>query len=133
MGVNGRKKYQPVIAYYKSMEGDNDMGEYRYWDNEIIVYYNNCRTVSNLIRTIVHEWQHQLQPMTKYEKIHNEVGYDDHPFEIEAEAVLMKRIKEMRDGKPKYAASDRLQEIRSALKLIKSYESGASLGELIGQ
>ena len=50
-----------------------------------------------------------------------------------AEAVLMKRIKEMRDGKPKYAASDRLQEIRSALKLIKSYESGASLGELIGQ
>ena len=52
---------------------------------------------------------------------------------IHAEAVLMKRIKEMRDGKPKYAASDRLQEIRSALKLIKSYESGASLGELIGQ
>ena len=50
-----------------------------------------------------------------------------------AEAVLMKRIKEMRDGKPKYAASDRLQEIRSALKLIKSYESGTSLGELIGQ
>jgi len=95
MGVNGRKKYQPVIAYYKSMEGDNDMGEYRYWDNEIIVYYNNCRTVSNLIRTIVHEWQHQLQPMTKYEKIHNEVGYDDHPFEIEAEAVERKNYKQV--------------------------------------
>jgi len=95
MGINGRKKYQPVIAYYKSMEGDNDMGEYRYWDNEIIVYYNNCRTVSNLIRTIVHEWQHQLQPMTKYEKIHNEVGYDDHPFEIEAEAVERKNYKQV--------------------------------------
>ena len=50
-----------------------------------------------------------------------------------AEAVLMKRIKEMRDGKPKYAASDRLQEIRSALKLVKAYNDGASLGELIGQ
>jgi hypothetical protein len=36
-----------------------------------------------------------------------------------AEAVLMKRIKEMRDGKPKYAASERLTEIRSALKLLK--------------
>jgi hypothetical protein len=95
MGVNGRKKYQPVIAYYKSMEGDNDMGEYRYWDNEIIVYYNNCKTVSNLIRTIVHEWQHQLQPMTKYEKIHNEVGYDNHPFEIEAEAVERKNYKQV--------------------------------------
>jgi len=77
------------------MEGDNDMGEYRYWDNEIIVYYNNCRTVSNLIRTIVHEWQHQLQPMTKYEKIHNEVGYDNHPFEIEAEAVERKNYKQV--------------------------------------
>lgn len=36
-----------------------------------------------------------------------------------AEAVLMKRIKEMRDGKPKYAASERLTEIRNALKLVK--------------
>ena len=37
-----------------------------------------------------------------------------------AEAVLMKRIREMRDGKPKYAASNRLAELRDALKLIKS-------------
>jgi|LauGreDrversion4_2_1035121.scaffolds.fasta_scaffold711183_2 hypothetical protein len=36
-----------------------------------------------------------------------------------AEAVLMKRIKAMRDGKPKYAASERLNEIRNALKLLK--------------
>lgn len=41
-----------------------------------------------------------------------------------AEAVLMKRIKEMRDGKPKYAASERLTEIRTALKVLKAYESG---------
>jgi hypothetical protein len=71
------------------------MGEYRYWDNEIIVYYNNCRTVGNLIRTIVHEWQHQLQPMTKYEKIHNEVGYEEHPFEKEAEAIEKKNYKQV--------------------------------------
>jgi hypothetical protein len=37
-----------------------------------------------------------------------------------AEAVLMKRIREMRDGKPKYAANHRLSELRDALKLIKS-------------
>jgi Zn-dependent peptidase ImmA (M78 family) len=95
MGINNRKKYQPVITYYKSYEEDTDMGEYRYWDNEIIVYYNNCKTVSNLIRTIVHEWQHQLQPMTKYEKIHDEVGYDEHPFEKEAEAVEKKNYKQV--------------------------------------
>jgi hypothetical protein len=41
-----------------------------------------------------------------------------------AEAVLMKRIKAMRDGKPKYAASERLNELRTALKIIKDYEKG---------
>jgi hypothetical protein len=87
MGINSRKKYQPLITYYKSLDEDSDMGEYRYWDNEIIVYYNNCGNVENLIRTILHEWQHQLQPMSKYEKVLDEVGYEEHPFEKEAEAA----------------------------------------------
>lgn len=87
MGTNRRKKYDVLVTYYKSLEEDEDMGEYRYWDNEIIVYYNNCGTVENLIRTIVHEWQHQLQPMSKYERVLDEVGYEAHPFEKEAEAA----------------------------------------------
>ena len=41
-----------------------------------------------------------------------------------AEAVLMKRIREMRDGKPKYAASERMQELRTAIKVLKQYEKG---------
>jgi hypothetical protein len=44
-----------------------------------------------------------------------------------AEAVLMKRIRDMKDGKPKYAASERLNELRSALKLLKDYEKGGVL------
>lgn len=38
-----------------------------------------------------------------------------------AESVLMKRIRAMKDGNPKWAAADRLNEIRDALKLIKTY------------
>lgn len=38
-----------------------------------------------------------------------------------AEAVLMKRIRAMKDGSPKWAASARLNEIRDALKLIKAH------------
>jgi hypothetical protein len=87
MGINNRKKYQPLITYYKSLDEDSDMGEYRYWDNEIIIYYNNCGSVRNLIRTILHEWKHQLQPMSRYERVLDEVGYEDHPFEKEAEAA----------------------------------------------
>lgn len=84
MGTNNRKKYDVLVTYYKSYDEDVDMGEYRYWDNEIIVYYNNTPTVKDFIRTIIHEWQHQLQPMGKYERLHDEHGYEAHPFELEA-------------------------------------------------
>ena len=95
MGVNKRKKYDPLITYYKSYEDDTDMGEYRYWDNEIIIYYNNCGNIKNLIRTIIHEWQHQLQPMTKYEALDTKYGYRKNPLEIEAEAAEEKHYKEL--------------------------------------
>jgi hypothetical protein len=42
-----------------------------------------------------------------------------------AEAVLMKRIRAMKDGSPKWAASSRLNEIRSALKFIKALDREA--------
>jgi hypothetical protein len=46
-----------------------------------------------------------------------------------AEAVLMKRIRAMRDGSPKWSASARLNEIRAALKMIKAYEQNAEMYE----
>jgi hypothetical protein len=101
MGINNRKKYLPTVTYYKSYEEDTDMGEYRYWDNEIIVYYNNCDSVGDLIRTILHEWQHQLQPMGKYERMLDEVGYEEHPFEKEAEAAESKYKEVWMEIKPK--------------------------------
>ena len=42
-----------------------------------------------------------------------------------AEAVLMKRIRAMKDGSPKWSASHRLNELRAALKMIKQYEKAA--------
>ena len=38
-----------------------------------------------------------------------------------AEVVLMKKIKAMKDGKPKYAASERLNELRMALHILKTH------------
>lgn len=36
-----------------------------------------------------------------------------------AEEVLMKKIKSMKDGKPKYAASEKLREIRYGITVLK--------------
>ena len=38
-----------------------------------------------------------------------------------AEVVLMKKIKAMKDGKPKYAASEKLNEIRHAMAILKAH------------
>lgn len=95
MGINRRKKYDPTITYYKSLPTDKCMGEYRHWDNEIIVYYNNTPTIKEFIQTIIHEWQHQLQPMSKYDAMLDMVGYEEHPLEIAAEAAEKKHYKSL--------------------------------------
>ena len=46
-----------------------------------------------------------------------------------AEAVLMKRIRAMKDGSPKWSASARLNELRAALKMLKQYEKAAEAFE----
>lgn len=39
-----------------------------------------------------------------------------------SESVLVKKIKAMKDGKPKYAASDKVNELREAIKALQAYE-----------
>ena len=41
------------------------------------------------------------------------------------EIVLMKKIKSLQDGKPKWAASKQMDEIRSAIKLLERYNEMA--------
>jgi hypothetical protein len=39
-----------------------------------------------------------------------------------SEVVMMKKIKAMKDGKPKYAASEKLNEIRYAIQILKTHD-----------
>jgi hypothetical protein len=46
------------------------------------------------------------------------------------EVVLMKKIKGLKDGKPKWKCNDELMELRSAIKLLERYnEMTAEQGE----
>ena len=52
-----------------------------------------------------------------------------------SEVVLMKKIKGMKDGKPKYAANEKLHEIRDALDVLKRYDMNdvnARVSEALG-
>ena len=81
MGVNNRKKYQPIWYVVKGY--DNDCGEYDATDNEVYIYYNNNLDIRELIGTCIHEWTHQLQPiLTKYDRYPG--TYSRNPYEREA-------------------------------------------------
>ena len=44
-----------------------------------------------------------------------------YPMEVlqKAESVLMQRIRKMKDGEPKYAASEKLRQIRDVMVSVK--------------
>lgn len=44
-----------------------------------------------------------------------------YPLEVlqKAESVLMQRIRKMKDGEPKYAASERLRHVRDVIVMVK--------------
>ena len=46
-----------------------------------------------------------------------------------AEAVLMKKVKSMKDGKPKYAANDKIRELRAAIDILKQVSMEEELDE----
>jgi hypothetical protein len=81
MGVNRRRKYDPIWTVRRGAEGD--CGEFDCDENIVFVYWNNCETVQQLIATCIHEWTHQLQPIaSRYWKY--EGDYYNHPMEKEA-------------------------------------------------
>lgn len=83
LGINKRKQYKPIWSIRKSSEWTKHTnGEYDPVDNEILVYWDNCDTIGELIRTCIHEWTHQLQPiLTRYGKY---TDYRTNPYEVEA-------------------------------------------------
>lgn len=90
LGINKRKKYAPIWSVRKGY--DMDCGEYDAEDNEVLVYYDNCEDVRELIGTCIHEWTHQLQPIrTKYYKYTG--SYSRNPYERQARRNEDKYIK----------------------------------------
>lgn len=82
MGVNNRKKYLPSWNITKGYDPDL-VGEYDHEMNEVLIYYGAIDDVKELLQTCIHEWTHQLQPITtKYFKYPG--SYSRNPYERQA-------------------------------------------------
>jgi len=88
----GYSKYQnsfPYLVIEDSPYADSDdtdlIGEFCSTDNELIVYWKNIKSIEELIKTLIHEYQHYLQSpmwMTRYYNMG--CDYHNHPYEIAA-------------------------------------------------
>ena len=92
MGVNNRKKFKPVWSILKGYDCEL-VGEYDDVMNEVFIYYGAIEDVKELIQTCIHEWTHQLQPITtKYFKYPG--SYSRNPYERQAKYNEQKYYKE---------------------------------------
>lgn len=101
MGINNRKQYSPMIYFTDWDDDPNVCGEYDDTSNEVFIFYKNCKDIRELLTTIIHEWQHQLQPLrTQYFKYKG--PYHWNPFEVEARKAEKIHLKPLWEAlKPK--------------------------------
>lgn len=86
----------PYIEYEKNVFSEEEVltdedkkdcpyGEYDNLDNSIVLYYPKMKTKEQLVKTLIHEYQHYLQSpswMTRYYNMG--YNYNDHPYEVAA-------------------------------------------------
>jgi hypothetical protein len=84
LGKKRNKQFPKLVLSYKNEE---DWGCYDPEEHIVYVYVNNIPNVSELSKTIIHEWTHTKQNIIgEYGRLYRKHGYDEHPMEIEAYA-----------------------------------------------
>lgn len=84
-GESKHHQHTPYIYICKDKTLEDTKGEYCFLLNEITLYLNNIHSHEELIRVLIHEYQHYLQSPSWFTRYYN-MGYryDNHPYEIKA-------------------------------------------------
>lgn len=70
--------------------GDSSLyGHYDYEDNLITIYRGSTKNIDKYIQIFIHEWTHSRQKgiNRRYNKMDEEYGYWNNPYEVEARAA----------------------------------------------
>jgi len=89
-----KKTKIPLSYVVKKYEKDNvTYGGYSHDDNKILIHFNNINNLKLLLCTVIHEYQHSVQPMMiKYTSYSKKYGYWRNPLEIEAREAEKKHF-----------------------------------------
>ena len=86
-GVNERKrtKLQLELTYRKrTIKRSMVFGNYCFYRNKITIHLGECKTMLDLISTIIHEYTHYLQSRNQYKSYERTHCYYTNPCEREA-------------------------------------------------
>lgn len=84
-GVNNRRRTEFTVSIRQQKSGSPCYGQFDHMTNTITIFHNHCPNVRMVIRTLIHEYTHYMQPIAgSYYKLLDSYGYDNHPMEIEA-------------------------------------------------
>jgi hypothetical protein len=91
--IGNKKVYPKIIVRYNVVK--KKQGHFSFVDNSVVIYVNTHQSVLDLTNTVIHEFVHYIQiPSQKMMKQYNrelqEIGYDNHPMEIEARMIAHK-------------------------------------------
>ena len=88
MGVNNRRKSLPKISVRINFRKDETerfiKGIYYSYENRIIIYDLNCKTIEDIVSTVIHEYTHYLQFWPWYTRYKNLYKYENNPYEVQA-------------------------------------------------
>jgi len=79
-----RKRTNLTFKVLTQKSGEQCFGMYDPTINSIIIHRNMCESVRDVVKVVIHEYTHFLQDLRGYSKVLREVGYRNHPQEIEA-------------------------------------------------
>jgi hypothetical protein len=85
----GRKRYYPTVEVERWNAEWYEKGEVGYYtqdgaSSEIHIAYDRLHSVHSLIRTVIHEWTHYIQPAKVLLAMHSGDDYRSHPCEVQA-------------------------------------------------
>jgi len=83
-----------LVLYHDASYGC--MGEFDDSNEEVSINLAQCKTMRQAIATMIHEYQHYLQPRNGWYDRHYSNGhtYESHPYEIEANEVAARDWRE---------------------------------------
>jgi len=88
-GFSKHYEFTPYLQFEDFPFSDSkvltNVGEFCFMENEITIFWKLVNDKEELIRTIIHEYQHYLQSPHWFTRYYNEGhDYESHPYEIAA-------------------------------------------------